>query len=144
MEEQQIFDTFVQIINWASERNKKPKSYGTEEKLYIAEIHALVMIGENPGILQKDLCKHMGVTKGRMSIIIAHLQEKNLIELRPELGIGRMIPIYLTVAGELIFHNHTEQELKLREQIHEILKKCSSDEIEKFNGILREVLAILQ
>ncbi|MDV9587038.1 MarR family winged helix-turn-helix transcriptional regulator [Clostridioides difficile] len=144
MEEHEIFNTFVQILNWASERNKNSKSYGTDDKLYIAEIQTLVMIGKMPGILQKELCKEVGVTKGRMSVIIAHLQEKNLIEMRREQGNGCTIPIYLTTLGEQIYHNHNEQEMNMKIQIYQVLSKCSQEEIEKFNGILRDILEILR
>lgn len=144
MENNKIYNTFEKIINWASERSKSSKSYGTNEKLYIAEVHTLVMIGENPGILQKELCKNIGVTKGRMSVIISHLKEKNLITMRREDSIGCTIPIYLTSLGETIFNNHNKQEMKMKTQIYEVLSKYSIEEIDKFNNILEEVLVILK
>jgi Transcriptional regulators len=144
METTHIIHTFLKVINWASERSKMAKNYGTKEKLYIAEVHAVELIGEYPGISQRMLSEQLGITKGRMSIIISHLETKNLVLRQREEQIGKEVPLRLTELGDCIFRNHELQEKGRITRINEVLSKYTQEEIDKFNTILKEVLEILK
>lgn len=144
METSHIIHTFLKVISWASERSKIAKNYGTKEKLYIAEVHTIELIGENPGISQRILSEELGVTKGRMSIIVSHLEAKKLVVRQREEQNGKEIPITLTKLGKDIFMNHEMQESERLDKINQVLSKCTQEEIDKFNIILEEVLKILK
>lgn len=144
METKEIVTTFLQIINWAGERNKIAKKYGIEQELYIAEIHAIEIIGENPGILQRELCEIMGITKGRVSIIISNLEKKGLLTKVSEGNNKKELPIQLTDMGKMAFEGHNERELELMYKINEVLGRCNQEEIDKFNNMLADILEILK
>lgn len=144
METSNIIHTFIKVINWASERSKIAKNYGTKEKLYIAEVHTIELIGEYPGISQRILSEKLGITKGRMSIIISHLETKNLVLRQREEQSGKEVPLRLTELGESIFRNHELQENERLTRINEVVSRCTQEEIDKFNTILEEVLEILK
>lgn len=145
METTHIIHTFLKVISWASERSKTAKNYGTKEKLYIAEVHTIELIGENPGISQRILAEKLGVTKGRMSIIVSHLETKNLVMRQKEEGqSSKEVPVRLTKLGECIFENHEKQENERLNKINQVLAKCTQEELDKFNSVLEEVLEILK
>ncbi len=139
-----IIKTFEKLIYWSGERYKLAKDYGTHQKLYIAEIHTIELIGCNSGILQRDLCELMGITKGRMSVIISNLCQKGLVEKTEDLVNRKEAPLQLTAQGKLAFHFHDSQEQVRIDAIKNVLSRCSDDELEKFTGILEDVLDILQ
>lgn len=138
-----IFMTFWQIINWAGERNRTAKSYGTDVKLYITEIHTIAIIGENSGILQRELCEAMGITKGRVSIIISNLVKKGLVIKMSDSNNSKEVPLRLSDLGEIAFKNHTKQEQERNSKINKLLSTFNQEEIDKFNDVLAGVLEIL-
>jgi DNA-binding MarR family transcriptional regulator len=145
METTHIIHTFLKVISWASERSKTAKNYGTKEKLYIAEVHTIELIGENPGISQRVLSEKLGVTKGRMSIIVSHLEKKNLVvRQRDEGQSSKEVPVRLTKMGECIFEKHEKQKSERLNKINQVLAKCTQEELDKFNVVLEEVLEILK
>lgn len=143
MKSKSIFMTFWKIINWAGERNRIAKNYGTDDKLYISEIHTLAVIGENPGILQRELCESLGVTKGRISIIVSNLVKKKLVIKMANLNNNKELPLKLSETGETVFKFHEMQEQERNIKINKLIENLSDDELDKFNDILSEVLNIL-
>lgn len=138
-----IFMTFWRIINWAGERNRTAKNYGTDVKLYITEIHTIAIIGENAGILQRELCEAMGITKGRVSIIISNLVKKGLVLKMSDSSNNKELPLKLSALGEIAFKNHTEQEQERNSKINKLLSTFNQEELDKFNDVLAGVLKIL-
>lgn len=144
METKNIIATFLKVINWAGERNKIAKQYGTDEKLYIAEIHTIEMIGQNPGILQRELCEKMGITKGRVSIIISNLEKKGLVVKVAEARNKKELPIRLTELGKVTYECHEIKEKERLDKINEVLNSYSQEDIDAFNVILEDILEILR
>lgn len=144
MDNDQIFLSFWQIINWAGERNRIAKNYGTDVKLYITEIHAIAMIGEKPGILQRELCDAMGLTKGRISVIISNLEKKGLVVKCSDSNNNKELPLRLSGVGETAFENHEKQEQERNTRINELLSTLNPNELNQFNDILMGVLKILK
>lgn len=138
-----IVKTFEKIIYWSGERYKIAKKYGTDQALYIAEIHTIEIIGNNPYILQRDICDMMDITKGRMSIIISNLCKKGLVEKKESTISKKEFPLILTEKGQTVYKYHGLQEKERMQKIDKVLSKCSQDELNKFNGMLEEILEIL-
>lgn len=77
---QNLIDLFLKILHLYSVIDRKPKDYGTGDKLFLAEIHTITMVGKNNEINMTRLAEVMGVTKGAISQIIRKLVHKNLIQ----------------------------------------------------------------
>jgi DNA-binding MarR family transcriptional regulator len=144
MNTDQIFTSFWQIINWAGERNRIAKNYGTDGNLYITEIHTIAIIGKKPGILQRELCDVMGLTKGRISVIISNLEKKGFVIKGSGSNNNKELPLRLSDLGETAFENHEKQEQERNSRINELLSTLNQDELNKFNDILEGVLKILR
>lgn len=141
MEQNEVIQSFIKILNWAG--NRGPQNYGTDQKLYFAEIHTIDAIGKRPGILQRDLCQIIGVTKGRMSVIIRNLEKKALVARKMEDGNKKEIPLVLTEEGEKAYVTHMQKEKKIVDRIHQLLEQYSPEELKKANYVFEEILKIL-
>lgn len=76
---QNLIDQFLKILHLYGVINRKPKDYGTDDLLYLTEIHTLAMVAKNHEVNMTRLAEMMGVTKGAISQTIRKLVGKNLI-----------------------------------------------------------------
>lgn len=144
MDTNEIISTFTTIINWASERSKYAKKYGTDELFYLAEIHAIQLIGNNPGIIMSELCEKLGVTKGRVSVLIKNIEKKGMVEKGRATQNKKEIPLKLTSKGAAVLTFHEKRELEVIKKVNSILSSLSEEETQKFNRVLVEVGKILR
>jgi DNA-binding MarR family transcriptional regulator len=98
---QNLIDLFLKILHLYSIIDKKPKDYGTGDKLYLAEIHTITMVGKNKEINMTQLAEIMGVTKGAISQTIRKLVHKNLIE-RESINRKEFV-LKLSEKGKIVF-----------------------------------------
>jgi DNA-binding MarR family transcriptional regulator len=106
-----LAQTFLRIVNKVIENQKRPRRYGIAEKLYPAEIHTLMTIGNNERLHVSELARLLGVTRGAVSQMIDKLNKKGLIEKRVDSGNATRILLDLTNKGKIAYYAH--------EQFHE-------------------------
>lgn len=124
-----------------SEFDKQTNYYGTDERLFQAEIHMIKAIKENEGIHITGLAEKLGVTKGAVSQIIMKLQKKGMIikEVDPH-NSSRLI-LRLTSKGETAHIHHMKIHEHFDDIVNEILKDASDEEksfLKKFLNSLEE------
>ena len=83
-------------------RNNEPRQYGTEDILYLNEVHTLQFIGEHPGISLSDLGEYTHRTKGATSMMINKLESKGLIRKDSDPEDVRRYALYLTDKGKKV------------------------------------------
>lgn len=93
-------------------RNNEPRQYGTEDTLYLNEVHTLQFIGEHPGISLSELGQYTHRTKGATSMMINKLESKGLINKISAPEDVRRYALYLTEKGKTVdeFHRRFDQE----------------------------------
>ncbi len=78
-----IVGSFQRAMEMAAELEKKPRDFGTGEKLYSAEIHMIEAIGESENENQKvsvtDIADYFGITKGAVSQTLKKLESKEFV-----------------------------------------------------------------
>jgi DNA-binding MarR family transcriptional regulator len=74
-----MIDTFIRILHLYSVIDKKPKDFGTGDRLYVSEIHAIHYIGTHPEINMTQLAEMSGVTKGAVSQTVKRLVSKRYV-----------------------------------------------------------------
>ena len=75
-----IFENTYRLINKYNQKGKTPKTYGTEDLLYVAEVHMIEIIGSYGQITTTQLAQVLSITKGAVSQTTAKLFGKGLIE----------------------------------------------------------------
>jgi len=99
---QSLIDLFLKILHLYSVINRKPKDYGTGDRLYLAEIHTIRIVGMNEEINMTNLSRIMGVTKGAISQTIRKLVGKNLI-IKKNTNNRKEFTLSLSERGEIVF-----------------------------------------
>lgn len=106
-----LAETFLRIVQKVMENQKRPRHYGLSEKLYPAEIHTVMTIGNHENLHVSWLARYMGVTRGAASQVIVKLEKKGLIEKTVDPENATRILLNLTNKGKVAYYGH--------EQFHE-------------------------
>jgi DNA-binding MarR family transcriptional regulator len=101
-----LAETLVRILNKYVENQKRPRRYGLEELLYPAEIHMIMLIGNNPNTGVTELAKKAGITKGAVSQIAKKLGIKGLIKKKKHPDNARMAILELANKGKVAYYYH--------------------------------------
>ena len=102
---QSLVEQFLKILHLYSVISRKPKDYGTGDKLYLAEIHTITMVGKNTEINMTRLAEIMGVTKGAISQTIRKLLSKGYI-IKKNLVNRKEYSLQLSDKGMKVFNEH--------------------------------------
>ncbi len=96
----------IRFVNKYNVLVKNPMDYGTGDLLYPSEMHALEVIGKDPGVNVTGIARALGVTKGAVSQTIRKLVGKKLIKrLRDETN-GKAVLLILDERGKMALEAH--------------------------------------
>jgi DNA-binding MarR family transcriptional regulator len=102
---QSIIDLFNRILHLYSIIDKKPKDFGTGDRLYVSEIHAIYLIGVHPEINMTRLSELAGVTKGAVSQMVKRLVNKRYIA-RYKVKNKKEVNLRLSDKGFIIYQQY--------------------------------------
>lgn len=100
---------FEGIVNRIVIMRIAPRDYGTGERLYLGEIHAINAVGDHPGINITGLANVLGVTKGTVSPLVNRLEQKRYLRKSRDAQDGKTVLVRLTRKGNAArkgFENH--------------------------------------
>ncbi|MGD9569090.1 MAG: MarR family winged helix-turn-helix transcriptional regulator [Sedimentibacter sp.] len=128
------------FINSYYEYMNEPRDYdGSGEYMSMVEIHILTLIADQPGITVSQLAKDWGTTKGAISQTIKKLENKELICREKKEGNAKTIHIYATENGEKLSTAHKLYDnADILQTQYELLKTCTSDELNTFYKVVQE------
>jgi DNA-binding MarR family transcriptional regulator len=135
-----IIDLFTRILHLYSVTDKKPKDYGTGDRLYVSEIHAIHYIGGNPEINMTQLAEMSGVTRGAISQTVKRLVSKRYIA-RYKVRNNKEVNLRLSDKGYLInqFYEAFEKErFVFAEKLYENASREDINLIKNLFGIIYE------
>ena len=107
-------------------------------ELHLSRPHAgiLRMIGVSPGLSQQELGRRLQILPSRLVTLLDELQERGLIERRPDAGDRRVYALHLTAAGQRMM----EQVGRIaREHDAAICGALSQDEKEQLGLLLNRI-----
>lgn len=112
-----------------------PRTYGTEELLFMREAHFIDVVG-NGEMAMGEIAEKLDVTNGAASQIAARLEKKGYICRKKDKTDSRHISCVLTEKAEktLEFHRHKDQDAY--EQFGERMAEFSQKELEVCNRFL--------
>ena len=126
--------TYERIVQ--SYRNS-PRNYGSDELLYMTEVHTIQMIGDFPGLSLNELADKTYRTKSAMSLIIKNLSAKGLVKRKRNKDDNRRYILTLTKEGEEIYKYHQEFDLKNYKEILCGLKEQTDIDINDLMDVSR-------
>ena len=136
---QSLILTFVKIMNRYSALEKRAIDFGIGQKLYPSEIHTIEAIGNEEGIIARDLASAMGVTKGAISQTITKLCGKELVEKRAAELNDKEAPLFLTETGRRAYRGHIDFHRRMFDEFSDILTQVPEQQLELFGHVLEKI-----
>lgn len=130
---------FTRVNNKLNRLEKKAIDFGTGEKLFASELHAIDAIGKKQRTTVTALCNQFGVTKGAVSQIIGKLEKKGCVLKERNREDGKEIDITLTEKGWKVFAFHEELHGEMDEELFNFMKTIPEDRLRDFLEILTHV-----
>lgn len=104
------------------------QNYGTDQKLYYAEIHTINVIKQHKGINLTRIAEYLEITKGAVSQNILRLINKGLLEKYEDPEKRSRHILKLTPKGEIAHQHHQNLHAQFRQLIKKTLKNTSESE----------------
>ncbi len=120
---------FIRIVAKYQTLEKMPQDYGIGEVLHPSEIHAVEMIGKNPGINVTGLAESLGVTKGAVSQIVKRLEKKALVARYKDPKDEKCVLVGLTRRGKTAFDGHEAFHAKYDQAIMGLVSEFPRDKV---------------
>jgi len=138
---------FLRVMWKLFETDRKTRFYGTDKRLFEAEIHMIKYVKENEGIHITGLAGMLGLTKGAVSQIIMKLQKKGMVIKSADPRNSSRLSLNLTSNGEIAYAEHEKLHQKFDRLVNRLLKDASGKDISflmNFLNLLEHELDELQ
>ena len=122
-----LAETFLRIVHKVMENQKQPRHYGLSEKLYPAEIHTVMTIGNHENVHASELARYMGITRGAASQIIVKLK-KGLIEKQVDPRNATRMLLKLTNKGKVAYYGHEQFHEEMDAPLFDYIDQLSDDQ----------------
>jgi len=119
----------LRLAGKLEEVRRKTHNFGTDVRLFEAEVHMIKAVKENEGLHATRLAEKLNVTKGAVSQIIGKLQKKGMIlKIRDECNQSRL-KFVLTSKGERAYEFHEAIHREFDAVIDQILCGASPEQM---------------
>ena len=135
----EAMDKFQRVINRFREIDKKPRDFGTGDKLFPSEIHTIAAIGEHPSINVTDLSIEMGVTKSAISQIVKKLEAKRYVRRYREEDNNKEVLLDLLDDGKMAFWGHRSYHMAMDKPIIQMLESTTAEQMGFFDYFINEL-----
>lgn len=116
------------VIVRLQELERKTHTYGTDEPLFIAEIHMVKAIREHPEAHLTALADRLGVTKGAVSQLVKKLEEKGMIVKDRDPANRARVVLSLTARGERAYSVHERAHRDFDDLVEGLLQEATAEE----------------
>jgi len=123
-----LAETFLRIVHKVMENQKQPRHYGLNEKLYPAEIHSVMTIGNHENVHVSELARYLGITRGAASQMIVKLEKKGLIEKTVDPENATRILLALTNKGKVAYYGHEQFHEEMDAPLFNYIDQLSDDQ----------------
>ncbi len=113
-----------------------PRTYGTEKKLYMKEVHTLAIISESPGITLSEIAEFENKTKSCISQRINRLEKKGLIRKERNSEEYKKTNLFMTDEGAIISDYHAKLDARNYGMVLHHLGEWTEQEFNKFIKLL--------
>ncbi len=117
--------------------DKKTHFYGTDKRLFEAEIHLIVAIQENPGFHVAALAQKFGVTKGAVSQLVQKLEKKGMVTKQNDPDNQSKVLLSLTSKGQTAYATHARFHREFDEKVTRLLEEESEEHVRFLKHFLR-------
>ncbi len=106
--------------------------FGTGHRLYPAEIHTIVAIGDNEGMGVTELARQLDVSKPTVSERIRRLVNKRFIRKEKNPADAKAVTLWLTADGNAAYAHHEAHHQKMYEIFRNHFGNKAQEKIDLF------------
>ncbi|WP_102868602.1 MarR family winged helix-turn-helix transcriptional regulator [Pseudovibrio exalbescens] len=119
-----------------------PREYGTDDLLYMTEVHLLDRIGNTDRANITQLANEIGKTKGAIAQTVDKLEAKGLLRKEPDPTDVRRKILLLTDTGKTVFEAHRAKDQKAFERFKERLPEYTEEDFQKCADIIAKIFKL--
>lgn len=119
--------------------DKKARAFGTDNELFVAEIHLIDFIGSNENCCISYIAKSTNVTKGAVSQMVKKLERKGYLIKLDDSGNRSRVIVQLTEKGRKAFEEHRRYHKELDEKVFSVVKKYDEQQRSMLCEFLQEI-----
>jgi len=138
--------SYMDTMNIASDKisayNKISRTYGTDDKLLVHEVHIIDFIGRGENVTASDLIEITSKTKGAISQTLDKLAKLDLLLKTKHPSDQRKQILLLTAKGEIVFNHHRDKDFVAYSRFLERLKGVTDEEFNRANEIIKTIFKI--
>ena len=110
--------------------------YGSNDMLFMAEVHMVQDIGDFEGITITELAHQKGKSKSAISQMIDKLNQKGLILKEKHPGGNKQIALYLSDEGKSIYKYHKNLDKKEYKKLLDKLNEYTDEDFSKVKKLI--------
>lgn len=137
-----MLSALMEFVDMVNSSHANGVYFGTENRLYPAEIHTVVAIGENEGISVTKLAKMLNVSKPTLSERIQKLVTKGFVKKEKNPDDLKAVVLRLTPDGRTACHHHEMHHLKMYKVFCEHFGEESRETIELLTRTFNQALKL--
>lgn len=142
-EEMKTFEEFMNIIYEVSREvhqyDTVARTYGTDDLLYMTEVHTISLIGRAPRITITEIALKTNKTKSAVSQIVDKLKTKGMLEKVKDSEDNRRFILILTEKGEIIYRYHEDLDRHSYQSLFEGMKNIDLSDMKIALKVLLEM-----
>ncbi|MDW0118497.1 MarR family transcriptional regulator [Sporosarcina thermotolerans] len=144
MEREEVFfelmETLYEVSRFISSYESVPRKYGTEDELYMVEVHTLNLIGDKIKTTTSEIATITNRTKGAVSQMVDKLVNKGLAVKYKNPNNNREVIIELTAKGSVVYDYHKELDKEEYEYHLSKLNQFTTDDFKNYIMISRSII----
>jgi len=140
----ELMEKMYQFSRIFNNYNKKPKAFGTEDKLFMSETHILDYINNNQGITIKDIATTFGITNSGACQQINKLESKELIIKKRNDTEYRVKDLHTTDKGKIVCDNHRNYDTIIESRLLDNLNDFDIEDFDKCIFIINSIIEDLK
>lgn len=135
-----FMDRLYEFASMSNAYQHIPRTYGTDDVLFMAEVHLLQQIKNYEGITTVQLAALRRKSPSSISQLVNKLLKKGLIVKIADSEDKKCFHLFLSEKGECINKYHEEFDAKLYASTLAKIPQLTDEEIENFTAILEIVI----
>lgn len=119
--------------------DKKARTFGTDQELFVSEIHLMDFIGSHENCCISEIAKSTHVTKGAVSQMVKKLEKKGYLSKAEDPDNRSRVIVRLTQKGDKAFAEHRRYHKELEKKVSAVLKKYGDRQRSVISEFLQEI-----
>ncbi|MEY9970726.1 DNA-binding MarR family transcriptional regulator [Lysinibacillus sp. RC46] len=132
----ELMETIYETSRLISSYENIPRKYGTEDELYMIEVHTLNLIGDQIKTTTSEIAEIKNCTKSAVSQMVDKLIKKGLVIKYRNLDNYREFHIELTPKGKIVYEYHKNLDLEEYRSHLKNLEQFTAEDFQKYITVL--------